>query len=162
MVLEPDTGRCATLEAEPQRRWTRGRVPALEKRMSAQWGCWAPKGGGGGGWWVPTSVGEENETFFIRMRKPLPSRRVLETLSGSSKGKVQKGQYLLAMGLNSYRYCSQFHPCLERWFNLHFNASLNVFPFHDSLQVVRVNFFRGFQYVTTVFLLFKLWSYFSS
>ena len=44
------------------------------------------------GWIVRSkSVGEENETFFIKVWKPLPSRRV----SGSSKGKIQRGQYLL-------------------------------------------------------------------
>ena len=46
----------------------------------------------------PTSVGEENETFFIRVWKPLPSRCVLKTLRGSLKGKAHKGQYLLAVG----------------------------------------------------------------
>ena len=29
------------------------------------------------------SVGEENETFCIRVWKPLPSRRILKTLRGS-------------------------------------------------------------------------------
>ena len=43
---------------------------------------WAPKGGG---LCDPSSVGEENETFFIRVWKPLPSRRVLKTLRGSPK-----------------------------------------------------------------------------
>ena len=40
--------------------------------------------------WDLTSVGEENETFFIRVWKPL---------TGSLRGKVQRGQYLLAVGL---------------------------------------------------------------
>ena len=31
-----------------------------------------------GGLWDLTSAGEENETFFIRVWKPLPSRRVLK------------------------------------------------------------------------------------
>ena len=44
-------------------------------------------------------VGEENETFVIRVWKSLPSRRVLEILRGSLKGNVQRGRYLLAMGL---------------------------------------------------------------
>ena len=47
--------------------------------------------------WDPTSVGEENETFFIRVWKSLLSRRVLKTLRGSPKGKTQRGQYLLQM-----------------------------------------------------------------
>ena len=29
---------------------------------------------------IPTSVGEENKAFFIRVWKPLPSRHVLKTL----------------------------------------------------------------------------------
>ena len=52
----------------------------------------------------PTSIGEENETFFIRVRKPLPSRRVLKTLRRSPKGKAQRGQYLLAVGLGCYKW----------------------------------------------------------
>ena len=35
-----------------------------------------------------TSVGEENETPFIRVWKPLSSKRVLKTLRESPKGKV--------------------------------------------------------------------------
>ena len=42
---------------------------------------------------IPTSVGKENEAFFIRVWKPLLSRRVLKTLRGSPKGKAQRGQY---------------------------------------------------------------------
>jgi len=37
-----------------------------------------------------TSVGEDNETFFIRVWKPLPSIRVLKTLRGSPKEKTPK------------------------------------------------------------------------
>ena len=51
----------------------------------------------------PTSVGEENETLFIRVWKLLPSRRVLKTLKGSSKGKAQRGQYRLVVGLSCYK-----------------------------------------------------------
>ena len=40
----------------------------------------------------PTSGGEENETFFIRVWKLLSSRRILK----------QRGRYLLAMGLGHY------------------------------------------------------------
>ena len=36
----------------------------------------------------PTSGEEENETPFIRVWKPLPSKRVLKTLRESSKGKA--------------------------------------------------------------------------
>ena len=48
-------------------------------------------------------VGEENETFFIRVWKLLPSKRILRTLRGSPKGKSQRGQYLLGVGLGRYR-----------------------------------------------------------
>ena len=40
------------------------------------------------------SIGKGNKVFFVRVWKPLPSRRVLKTLRGSSKG-VQIGQFLL-------------------------------------------------------------------
>ena len=50
-----------------------------------------------------TLVGKENETFFIKVWKPLPSKRVLKTLRGSPKGKAQRGQYLLAVSLGYYR-----------------------------------------------------------
>ena len=38
------------------------------------------------------------------MWKPLPSIRVLKTLRGSLKGKVQGKQYLLAVGLDGYKW----------------------------------------------------------
>ena len=44
-------------------------------------------------------VGEENETPFIRVWKPFPSRRVLKP-----RGKAQRGQYLLVVGLDSYKW----------------------------------------------------------
>ena len=50
-----------------------------------------------------TSVGEENETFFIREWILLPSRCILKTLRGNPKGKTQKGQYRLAVGLGGHR-----------------------------------------------------------
>ena len=53
---------------------------------------------------IPYWLGEENETFFIRGWKPLPSRRVLKTLRESSKGKAQRGQYLLEVGLDGYKW----------------------------------------------------------
>ena len=54
--------------------------------------------------WDPISVAWENETFFVRVWKPLPSKRVLKTLRGSSKGKAQRGQHLLAVSLDRYTY----------------------------------------------------------
>ena len=41
----------------------------------------------------------QNKIFFKRAWKPLLNRRVLKILMGSSKGKTQRGQYLLAVGL---------------------------------------------------------------
>ena len=65
-------------------------------------------GSQGGGLWDPTSVGEGNKAFLVRVWKPLPSRRVLRTLRGSPKGKAQGGQHQLAVGLGCYkRYQSQ-------------------------------------------------------
>ena len=94
MISEPDTGRCASKDAGP-RRGLNWEVPhQLEKGISAR--TLGPKGG-----WIVRSPsgGKENETFFIRVWKPLPRRRVFKTLRGSSKGKLQRRQYLLAVGL---------------------------------------------------------------
>ena len=49
--------------------------------------------------WDPISVGEGNKTFFTRVWKSLLNRRVLKTLRENLKGKAQRGQYLLAVGL---------------------------------------------------------------
>ena len=54
MVLESNTGRCANEEAK-----TRGGVTTKILGLK------------GGGLRDPTSVGEDNETFFIRVWKPL-------------------------------------------------------------------------------------------
>ena len=75
MVSKSDTGRCVSEEIEPRR---------------------------GVDCEIPNPVGEENETFFIRLWKPLSSIRVLKTLRGSPKGKAQRGQYRLAMGFIHY------------------------------------------------------------
>ena len=47
----------------------------------------------------PTSIGEENENFFIRVWKSLPSRHVLKTLKESPKGKAQRGPDIGGFGL---------------------------------------------------------------
>ena len=44
-----------------------------------------------------------NEAFLVRVWKPLPNRRVLKTLRESPKGKAQRDQYVLAVGLGRYR-----------------------------------------------------------
>ena len=67
----------------------------------------------------PTSVGEENEaffirvenkTFFIRVWKSLPRRRILKTLRGSLTGRAQRGQHLLAVGLGCYKWYHSQKP----------------------------------------------------
>ena len=58
----------------------------------------------GGGLWGPTSVGEGNETFLIRVLKPLPSRRVLKMWDWRQYVTCQNGQYLLAVGVGRYSY----------------------------------------------------------
>ena len=85
MVPKPGTRRCASEEAEP-RSGVDWRVP---HRNECQQGRWSPKGGG---LWNPISVGEENETFFIRTWKAL------------IEGKAQRGQYLLVVDLGSYKW----------------------------------------------------------
>ena len=56
----------------------------------------------GGGLSDPTSVGEGNETFLIRVWKPLPSRRVLKTMRLTMICKGQSEQYLQAVDLGCY------------------------------------------------------------
>ena len=63
----------------------------------------------GDGLWDPTSVGEKNETPFIRVWKPLPRRRVLKILWGNLKGKAQRRQYLLAVCLGCYNYAIKYY-----------------------------------------------------
>ena len=80
-----------------------------------QQGRWVPKEGGLRGL---TSIGKGNVCQQGRwpegvdwVWKSLSSRCVLKTLKGSLKGKAQRGQYLLAMGLGSYNYglISSYH-----------------------------------------------------
>ena len=61
-----------------------------------------------GGWIVRSHIGWGGVgAFFIRVWKPLPSIRVLKTLRGSSKGKTQRRQYILAVGLSCYSISCQ-------------------------------------------------------
>jgi len=115
MVSEPDTRQCANEEVESQRGWTRDGVPARTLRPKGGWieGShidWRRKRvpartlGPKGGWIVRSHIGwEEYKTFFIRVWKPLTSRRVLKTSRGSLKGKAQRWQYLLEVGLGCYK-----------------------------------------------------------
>ena len=84
----------------PEQGWIEGPTLIGEGNESQQ-RHWAPKEGG---LWDPTSVGEENEAFFTRVWKPLPSKHILKTLRGSPKGKTQRGQYRLAVGLGCYKW----------------------------------------------------------
>ena len=106
--------------------------------------------------WDPTLVGEGNETFFIRVWKLLPSRRVLKTLSGSSKGKAQRRQYLLVVNLGCYITsrslmlkelltcvdCNRtLDSCPETGMNMN---KLNLRDLHQSTEwVSRINFFMN-------------------
>ena len=100
----------------------------------------------GGGLWDPTLVGEENETLFIRVWKPLPSRCVLKTLRESLKGKAQRGQYLLAVGLGCYKICRgyfDFFPLKCDWYS-------------SSKEIVLLFFSCGFVEVCVFFSLIFL------
>ena len=114
MVSEPDTGRCVNEEAEPQRGMdTRqctkartlgpeGEVPhQLKKGTSASEDAQPLKGVD---YEIPYRLGRRTKHHLQRVWKPLPSRRVLKTLRESLKGKVQRGQYLLAAGLSGYKH----------------------------------------------------------
>jgi len=54
--------------------------------------------------WDPTLVGEGNETFLIRVWKPLPSRHVLKSWAWQRYVKGQSEQYLLAVNLDGYKW----------------------------------------------------------
>ena len=56
--------------------------------------------------------GERN--ILNKVWKPLPSRRVLKTLRGSTKRKAQRGQYLLAVGLGCYIKNGNFSLLIDR------------------------------------------------
>ena len=61
--------------------------------------------------------GGERIIFYKGVKAPLPSRRVLRILMGSPKGKVQRGQYLLAVELDCYKWYQSQTPgnVLENW-----------------------------------------------
>ena len=67
MVLEPNTGRCASKKAELRSGVDMRRCASKDAGPQRGMDCE-----------IPTSVGEENETFFIKVWKPLPNRRVLK------------------------------------------------------------------------------------
>ena len=82
-------------EGWAQRGWTRGGVPTMMLGPEGRWIGrshidWRRKwvlarmlDSERGRLWDPTFVGEESETPFIRVWKPLPRRRVLKTMSKS-------------------------------------------------------------------------------
>ena len=82
-----DTRWCASEEAEPRR--------GVDTRRYASKDA-SPKGGRLG---TPTSIGEGNKAFFVRVQNLSPRRCVLKNLRGRPKGKVQRGQYLLVVRL---------------------------------------------------------------
>ena len=65
-------------DVEARRGWTLGGVPARTLGPEE------------GGLRDPTSIEEENETFFIRVWKPLSSKRILKILRGNPKEKIQR------------------------------------------------------------------------
>ena len=98
MVSEPDTRQCVSEEAKPRWGLDWGVPHRLEKRTSTNEDAGPQRG-------VDCEIPhrlEENEAFFIRVWKPLSSRRILKILKRSLKGKAQRGQYLLAVGLDCY------------------------------------------------------------
>jgi len=110
MISELDIGRCASEEAELRRgvdmrrydikdagpkmvdlvgvphRWKKGTSASEEARPQRGMDCEIPH-------WL-----RRRTKHFVKVWKPLTSRRVLKTLRGSPKGKAQRGQYLLAIG----------------------------------------------------------------
>ena len=72
---------------------------SIREGNECQRGRWVSKGGG---LWDPTSVGEGNEAFFIRVCKPLPSKRVLKPWGWWRYITRQSSLYLLAVGLDCY------------------------------------------------------------
>ena len=59
-------------------------------------------------WWIVRSHidwGGERNIFFIKVWKLYLADNVLKTSGRSSKGKVQRGQYLLAVDLRCYIFC---------------------------------------------------------
>ena len=79
--------RCASKDAGPQGGWIwRGsHIDWRKERVPTR-----TLGLKGGGLWYPTLVGEENETPFIRVWKPFPSRRVLKAFKRTRKGKPKE------------------------------------------------------------------------
>ena len=131
-----DTRRCVGKEAGPCRGWIGGsHINRRKERVSTRtlgleggggwivrsyigWGGerniphWASKGSG---WWDPTLVGEKNETFFIRVWKPL--QRVLKYFREPLKGKLK--EIIFAIGefglLHERSWVCLFHRlvCVE-------------------------------------------------
>ena len=82
MVLESDIGRCASENVNSKEGWL----------------------------WDPTSVGEGNETFLIKVWKSLSSRYVLKLWGWRRYVTGQNRQYLLAVGLGYYKWYQSLTP----------------------------------------------------
>ena len=78
--------------------------------------------------WDLIFVGEENETLFIRVWKPLPNKRVLKQWGWRQYIASQSGQYLLTVGLSCcYRIVDRaelpfFRFCSDMECDMHLHA----------------------------------------
>ena len=94
-----DTRQCFSKDTGPEREWIKGsHIDWRRERVPARM-----LGLKGGGLWDLTSVGEKNETFFIRVWKPLPIRRVLKTLRGKPERESPKRIIFASDGLKLLR-----------------------------------------------------------
>ena len=95
MVLESNTGRCASEDVKPE--------------MGVDtWWCVNEDAGPERGWILRSHIGWRGEwSILYKGGKPLHSRRVLKTLRGSLKMKAQRGQYLLAGSLGHCKWVSE-------------------------------------------------------
>ena len=87
-VWKPSLGRCASLLAVLQRGVDTRRCASEDAGVRRGVDCD-----------VPTLVGEENKTSFIRVWKPSPSRHVLKPWGEAQR---RREQYLLAVNLGRY------------------------------------------------------------
>ena len=88
------------MNAEPRRRVDCEIPHRLEERHRLERGTSASMDAGPQcGLWDPPSVGEENKTFFTRVWKSLPRKRVLKPWGWRRYVTCQSRQYLLAVGL---------------------------------------------------------------
>ena len=98
-----DTRQCVSEDVGP-RRWVDWEGPTSVPHRLERGTSTSEDAGPERGWIVRSHICWRGEqSIFIRVWKPLPSRRVLKTLRGSLEGKTQRGQYLIAVGLVPYK-----------------------------------------------------------